>query len=116
MFLFSTCFICDVHLFVVVALLMTINVFYCFMQVTLVLVKVAYFFRCVFFFLFKIVKYYQGHYQYYIYQFTDKRFQPVHDLTIGVEFGARMVTIDKRQIKLQIWYGVVFNSFKIHYW
>lgn len=22
-------------------------------------------------------------------QFTDKRFQPVHDLTIGVEFGAR---------------------------
>ena len=21
-------------------------------------------------------------------QFTDKRFQPVHDLTIGVEFGA----------------------------
>jgi Ras-related protein Rab-2A len=36
-------------------------------------------------------------------QFTDKRFQPVHDLTIGVEFGARMVAIDNRQIKLQIW-------------
>lgn len=36
-------------------------------------------------------------------QFTDKRFQPVHDLTIGVEFGARMITIDSRQIKLQIW-------------
>merc|ERR1712100_526992 len=36
-------------------------------------------------------------------QFTDKRFQPIHDLTIGVEFGARMVTIDKKQIKLQIW-------------
>jgi len=36
-------------------------------------------------------------------QFTDKRFQPVHDLTIGVEFGARMVTIDGRPIKLQIW-------------
>lgn len=36
-------------------------------------------------------------------QFTDKRFQPVHDLTIGVEFGARMVAIDQRQIKLQIW-------------
>lgn len=36
-------------------------------------------------------------------QFTDKRFQPVHDLTIGVEFGARMVQIDNRQIKLQIW-------------
>lgn len=36
-------------------------------------------------------------------QFTDKRFQPVHDLTIGVEFGARMVNIDSKQIKLQIW-------------
>lgn len=36
-------------------------------------------------------------------QFTDKRFQPVHDLTIGVEFGARMVNIEDKQIKLQIW-------------
>lgn len=26
-------------------------------------------------------------------QFTDKRFQPVHDLTIGVEFGARTISI-----------------------
>ena len=36
-------------------------------------------------------------------QFTDKRFQPVHDLTIGVEFGARMINIENKQIKLQIW-------------
>ncbi|KAG6479112.1 hypothetical protein ZIOFF_062572 [Zingiber officinale] len=36
-------------------------------------------------------------------QFTDKRFQPVHDLTIGVEFGARMINIDNKPIKLQIW-------------
>jgi hypothetical protein len=36
-------------------------------------------------------------------QFTDKCFQPVHDLTIGVEFGARMISIDNKQIKLQIW-------------
>uniref|UniRef100_A0A8D2JRU2 RAB2B, member RAS oncogene family n=1 Tax=Sciurus vulgaris TaxID=55149 RepID=A0A8D2JRU2_SCIVU len=35
-------------------------------------------------------------------QFTDKRFQPVHDLTIGMEFGACMVNIDGKQIKLQI--------------
>ena len=35
-------------------------------------------------------------------QFTDKRFQPVHDLTIGVEFGARMIKIDDKPIKLQI--------------
>jgi len=44
-------------------------------------------------------------------QFTDKRFQPVHDLTIGVEFGARMITIDSKQIKLQIWDTVIiFNN------
>ncbi|KAI3856986.1 hypothetical protein MKX03_019046 [Papaver bracteatum] len=36
-------------------------------------------------------------------QFTDKRFQPVHDLTIGVESGTRMITIDNKPIKLQIW-------------
>ncbi|XP_047051717.1 ras-related protein Rab-2-B-like [Lolium rigidum] len=36
-------------------------------------------------------------------QFTDKRFQPVHDLTIGVEFAYRMVTIDHKKIKLYIW-------------
>ena len=36
-------------------------------------------------------------------QFTDKRFQPVHELTIGVEFGARMIHIEGKQIKLQVW-------------
>ena len=41
-------------------------------------------------------------------QFTDKRFQPVHDLTIGVEFGARMINIEGKQIKLQIWDTVSF--------
>ena len=35
-------------------------------------------------------------------QFTDKRFIPVHDLTIGVEFGSRMVNVDSKSIKLQI--------------
>ncbi|KAL4377262.1 hypothetical protein GQ457_02G012120 [Hibiscus cannabinus] len=45
-------------------------------------------------------------------QFTDKRFQPVHDLTIGVEFGARMVTIDDRPIKLQIWDTAGQESFR----
>lgn len=45
-------------------------------------------------------------------QFTDKRFQPVYDLTIGVEFGARMVTIDKKQIKLQIWDTAGQESFR----
>ena len=27
----------------------------------------------------------------------------MHDLTIGVEFGARMITIDNKPLKLQIW-------------
>eukprot|EP00924_Labyrinthula_sp_SR-Ha-C_P004557 maker-scaffold_1-snap-gene-4.21-mRNA-1 protein AED:0.12 eAED:0.12 QI:0/1/0.8/1/1/1/5/73/220 len=45
-------------------------------------------------------------------QFTDKRFQPVHDLTIGVEFGARMVEIDGKQIKLQIWDTAGQESFR----
>lgn len=43
-------------------------------------------------------------------QFTDKRFQPVHDLTIGVEFGARMITIDNKPLKLQIWDTVCSQS------
>ena len=48
-------------------------------------------------------------------QFTDKRFQPVHDLTIGVEFGARMINIEGKQIKLQIWDTVrqIMNHLKI---
>ncbi|KAH0871709.1 hypothetical protein HID58_078731, partial [Brassica napus] len=45
-------------------------------------------------------------------QFTDKRFQPVHDLTIGVEFGARMVTVDGRPLKLQIWDTAGQESFR----
>jgi Ras-related protein Rab-2A len=36
-------------------------------------------------------------------QFTDTRFQPVHDLTIGVEFGSRTIKHKEDQIKLQIW-------------
>lgn len=45
-------------------------------------------------------------------QFTDKRFQPVHDLTIGVEFGARLITIEGQQIKLQIWDTAGQESFR----
>jgi GTPase SAR1 family protein len=46
-------------------------------------------------------------------QFTDKRFQPVHDLTIGVEFGARMIRIDDKQIKLQIWDTVRWRCVRV---
>lgn len=45
-------------------------------------------------------------------QFTDKRFQPVHDLTIGVEFGARMITINNKPIKLQMWDTAGQESFR----
>ena len=52
-------------------------------------------------------------------QFTDKRFQPVHDLTIGVEFGARMITLGEdsstepnTQVKLQIWDTAGQESFR----
>lgn len=45
-------------------------------------------------------------------QFTDKRFRQDHDLTIGVEFGARVVTIDGKDIKLQIWDTAGQESFR----
>ncbi|OMO89565.1 Small GTPase superfamily [Corchorus capsularis] len=49
-------------------------------------------------------------------QFTDKRFQPVHDLTIGVEFGARMITIENKPIKLQIWDTVGSILYPVELW
>ncbi|RNF00439.1 Rab family, other [Trypanosoma conorhini] len=45
-------------------------------------------------------------------QFTDKRFEPLHDLTIGVEFGARVVTIEQKNVKLQIWDTAGQESFR----
>jgi len=45
-------------------------------------------------------------------QFTDKRFRQQHDLTIGVEFGARMININGKQIKLQIWDTAGQESFR----
>lgn len=48
-------------------------------------------------------------------QFTDNKFQPVHDLTIGVEFGARMISVDNKNIKLQIWDTVRTTSTYCNY-
>jgi len=45
-------------------------------------------------------------------QFTDSRFQPVHDLTIGVEFGARMIEVANEPVKLQIWDTAGQESFR----
>ncbi|PON36109.1 Small GTP-binding domain containing protein [Parasponia andersonii] len=36
-------------------------------------------------------------------QFTDKRFHPVHDVTVGAEFGTRTVTVEGRPIKIRVW-------------
>lgn len=50
-------------------------------------------------------------------QFTDKRFEPSHDMTIGVEFGARTVKLNGQTIKIQIWDTVPspppINSFNL---
>ncbi|XP_039778288.1 ras-related protein Rab-2-A-like [Panicum virgatum] len=36
-------------------------------------------------------------------QLTDKRFRPGHDLTIGVEYGTRIVPVDGKPTKIQSW-------------
>ena len=45
-------------------------------------------------------------------RFTDDRFQPVHDMTIGVEFGSKNILIDDTTIKLQIWDTAGQESFR----
>ncbi|KAL4483919.1 hypothetical protein ABPG72_013925 [Tetrahymena utriculariae] len=45
-------------------------------------------------------------------QFIDKRFKEKHDVTIGVEFGARMISFDNKNIKLQIWDTAGQESFR----
>jgi Ras-related protein Rab-2A len=36
-------------------------------------------------------------------RFTDNRFKPDHDITIGVEFGSKLVKVGKHSVKVQIW-------------
>ena len=45
-------------------------------------------------------------------QFTDSRFRNDHDLTIGVEFGAKIVNIENNNIHLQIWDTAGQESFR----
>jgi len=45
-------------------------------------------------------------------QFVDKRFSSVHDLTIGVDFGTRIVEIGSEKVKLQIWDTAGQESFR----
>jgi Ras-related protein Rab-2A len=45
-------------------------------------------------------------------QFTDKRFENLHDITIGVEFGARVISVTGQELKLQIWDTAGQESFR----
>jgi len=36
-------------------------------------------------------------------QFTENQFKARHDVTVGVEFGSKIVNLDNNQVKLQIW-------------
>jgi Ras-related protein Rab-2A len=45
-------------------------------------------------------------------QFTDQRFRQDHDLTIGVEFGAKIVDVDGKSVRLQIWDTAGQESFR----
>ena len=45
-------------------------------------------------------------------QFVDRRFSASHDLTVGVDFGSRIVDIDGERIKLQIWDTAGQESFR----
>ena len=45
-------------------------------------------------------------------QFTDQRFKLEHDVTIGVEFGARTVQIEGEPVKLQVWDTAGQESFR----
>ena len=40
-------------------------------------------------------------------QFTDHKFRRQHELTIGVEFGAKTIDIDNKAVKIQIWDTVI---------
>jgi len=45
-------------------------------------------------------------------RFTEDRFMVSHDMTIGVEFSARNVSIDNQIIKLQVWDTAGQDSFR----
>ncbi|KEH18927.1 ras-related protein Rab-2-A [Medicago truncatula] len=38
-----------------------------------------------------------------LFRFTDNSFKPIHDITIGVEFGIKFINIKNNRIKLHIW-------------
>lgn len=47
-------------------------------------------------------------------QFVDRRFSSVHDLTIGVDFGSRIIELGGEKVKLQIVSSVIFFLHKFN--
>ena len=45
-------------------------------------------------------------------QFTDRGFQSKHHVTVGVEFGSKMIHIRDKAIKCQIWDTAGQDTFK----
>ena len=45
-------------------------------------------------------------------QFTENKFRLQHELTIGVEFGGKMIDINNKKIKIQIWDTAGQESFQ----
>eukprot|EP01098_Paradermamoeba_levis_P014319 TRINITY_DN6791_c0_g3_i1.p1 TRINITY_DN6791_c0_g3~~TRINITY_DN6791_c0_g3_i1.p1 ORF type:complete len:226 (+),score=44.28 TRINITY_DN6791_c0_g3_i1:201-878(+) len=45
-------------------------------------------------------------------RFTDKKFLTTHDLTIGVEFGAKNIDLNGKTVKVQIWDTAGQESFR----
>mmetsp|Transcript_28066 Transcript_28066/g.50271 ORF Transcript_28066/g.50271 Transcript_28066/m.50271 type:complete len:213 (+) Transcript_28066:793-1431(+) len=45
-------------------------------------------------------------------KFTDKRFKASHEVTIGVEYGTRLIKVGAETIKLQIWDTAGTESFR----
>jgi len=43
-------------------------------------------------------------------QFSDGRFKTHHDVTIGVEYGTKIIKLNDLSIKLQIWDTVLFTK------
>ncbi|CAK82496.1 unnamed protein product (macronuclear) [Paramecium tetraurelia] len=47
-----------------------------------------------------------------LYQFLEQKFRVKHEMTVGVEFGAKVLDLDGKQIKLQIWDTAGQETFK----
>ncbi|CAD8159541.1 unnamed protein product [Paramecium pentaurelia] len=47
-----------------------------------------------------------------LYQFLEQKFRVTHEMTVGVEFGAKILDLENKQIKLQIWDTAGQETFK----